>query len=120
MGEPVVALPSFEELREYVRKTLCDQDALDPAQTPFFRTVVRRGGRPCGVVFHVEGPRLLKTSAVWAADTDRIIFYDSTGQRTRDVRLSEAPSIADCGTLQLRNSECGIRNEEPGIQPKAA
>jgi hypothetical protein len=95
MGEPVVALPSFEELCEYVRRALCEQDALDPEQTPFFRSVVRRGGAPCGVVFHVEGPRLLRTSAVWAADSDRIVFYNSTGQRTHEVRLSEAPAIAD-------------------------
>ena len=93
MGEPVVALPSFEGLSEFVRKTLCEQDALDPAQAAFFRAVVRRGGRPWGVVFHVEGPRLLRTSAVWAADEDRIVFYDSTGQRVREVRLSEAPEL---------------------------
>jgi|SRR5579883_13988 len=93
MGEPVVALPSFRELTEYVRAALCEQDALDPAQTPFFRTVVRRAGRPWGVVFHVEGPRLLKTSAVWSADEDRIVFYNSTGLRTREVRLSESPEL---------------------------
>jgi hypothetical protein len=94
MGEPVVALPSFHELTEYVRKMLCDQDALDPAQTPFFRTMVRRGGRPWGVVFHVEGPRLLKTSAVWAADADRVVVYDSTGLRTHALRLSESPELS--------------------------
>lgn len=93
MGEPVVALASFAELSEYVRTVLCERDALDPKQTPFFRTVVRRGGRPWGVVFHVEGPRLLKTSAVWAAGEDKIVFYDSTGQRVREVRLSESPEL---------------------------
>ena len=93
MGEPVVALPSFEDLSAFVRTALCEQDALDPGQTPFYRAVVRRGGKPWGVVVHVEGPRLLKTSAVWAAAEDRIVFYDSTGQRTREVKLSEAPEL---------------------------
>jgi hypothetical protein len=94
MGERVVALASFAELSKYVRAALCEQDALDPNQTPFFRSVVRRGGRPWGVVFHVEGPRQLRTSAVWAAAEDRIVFYDSTGQRVREVRLSEAPELS--------------------------
>jgi hypothetical protein len=44
-------------------------------------------------VFHVEGPRLLRTSAVWSADEDRILFYDSNGVRFRDVKLSESPSL---------------------------
>jgi hypothetical protein len=50
----------------------------------------------CGLIFHVEGPRLLRTSAVWSAEDDRVIFYDSTGQRFHEVRLSESPA-ADPG-----------------------
>jgi hypothetical protein len=42
-------------------------------------------------MFHVEGPRLLKTSAVWAGDEHRILFYDSTGARFSEVTLSEGP-----------------------------
>jgi hypothetical protein len=98
MGEAVVALPTLDELAAFVHAALCQQDALDPEQAPLVRTVLAKGRRACGVVFHVEGPRLLRTSAVWAADDERIIFYDSTGQRVRAVRLSEAPPIAECGT----------------------
>jgi hypothetical protein len=98
MTDPVVALPTLAELAAFVRKALCEQDALDLDTTPFFRAPLTRGGRACGFVFHVEGPRMLKTSAVWVAETDRVAFYDSTGNRVRDVRLSEAPSIADCGS----------------------
>ena len=58
-----------------------------------FRTPLRKAGRTCGLIFHVEGPRLLRTSAVWSADDDRIIFYDSTGTRFTEVRLSESPAI---------------------------
>ena len=93
MTGPVVAFRAVEELAAFVHQTLCEQDALDPAQTPLFRTPLKRGGRACGVVFHVEGPRLLRTSAVWSADDDRILFYDSTGGRAREVRLSEAPPL---------------------------
>jgi hypothetical protein len=93
MADAVVACASFEELSEYVRQSLCEQDALDPNLTPFYRALVQRRGRPTGVVFHVEGPRMLRTSAVWAADDDRIVFYNSTGQRVRTVTLTEAPQV---------------------------
>ncbi|MBN9519929.1 hypothetical protein J0H58_15615 [bacterium] len=93
MAGTVLAFRVVEELAAYVHQALCEQDALDPTQTPLFRTPLKRGGRVCGVIFHVEGPRLLRTSAVWSADDDRILFYDSTGTRAREVRLSEAPEL---------------------------
>ncbi|HEX4607382.1 MAG TPA: hypothetical protein VH092_04175 [Urbifossiella sp.] len=93
MTGSVLAFTAVEDLAAYVHTALCEQDALDPAQTPLFRTPLKRGGRVCGVVFHVEGPRLLRTSAVWSGDDDRILFYDSTGTRSREVKLSEAPEL---------------------------
>jgi hypothetical protein len=33
----------------------------------------------------------LRTSAVWSADADRIIFYDSTGTRFHVAELAESP-----------------------------
>jgi hypothetical protein len=93
MSQAVVACAGLEELAAFVHQVLCDKDALDPAQTPMFRTPLRKAGRNCGLVFHVEGPRLLRTSAVWSADDDRIIFYDSTGNRFHETRLSESPLV---------------------------
>jgi hypothetical protein len=82
----------MEDLAAMVHRELCEKDSLDPIQTPLFRTPLRKGTRVCGIVFHVEGPRLLRTSAVWSADDDRVIFYDSSGLRFREVRLSESPA----------------------------
>lgn len=93
MSEAVVACVGIEELAAFVHQVLCDKDVLDPLQTPLFRTPLHRGSRLCGMVFHIEGPRLLQTSAVWSADEDRIIFYDSTGMRFHEARLSEAPTL---------------------------
>jgi hypothetical protein len=87
----IVALPTFEGLCDFVASTLCSLDALDPAQTPIFRASVVRGGKPWGVLFHADGPRRLRTSAVWA--DERIVFYDSVGRRVRDVGLSESPDV---------------------------
>jgi hypothetical protein len=94
MESSVVALPNRESLTRFVRDMLCSHDRLDPAQTPMYRATLHRHGRPCGFLFHVQGPRLLKTSAVWAGDEDRILFYDSTGARFGEVRLSEGPELA--------------------------
>ena len=92
MSRVVAAFSAVEELAGFVHEVLCDKDALDPTQAPLFRTPLRRGERVCGLVFHVEGPRLLRTSAVWSADDGRIIFYDSSGLRFREVELSESPA----------------------------
>jgi hypothetical protein len=87
----VVCLPTLDDLREHVRKILCGHDQLDPSQTPMHQAVITRSGRPCGLFFQVQGPRMVKTYAVWAGDEDRILFYDSNGQRFAEARLSDAP-----------------------------
>lgn len=88
-----VALPTLDGLNEFVRLKLCELDRLDPGQTPFYAMPIERRGRPCGGIFHIEGPRLLRTSAVWAGDEHRILFYDSVGNRVAEVRLSESPEM---------------------------
>jgi hypothetical protein len=108
MTEAVVSLPTFDELAGFVHRTLCQLDALDPAQTPLTRTPLVRATKPCGVLFHAVGPRLLRTAAVWAADEHKLLFYDSTGQRVRQVRLSESP--------EMRNAEFGTRNAKAASQ----
>ena len=94
MESSVVALPTAEALTRFVRDMLCSHDRLDPIQTPLYQATLNRRGRPCGLLFHVEGPRLLKTSAIWAGDEHRILFYDSTGTRFSEVKLSEGPAMA--------------------------
>jgi hypothetical protein len=89
--DAVAALPTIDELRSYVLRMLCSHDHLDPSQTPLDQAVIRRSGRPCGLFFQVQGPRLLKTYAVWAGEEHRILFYDSTGLRFAETRLSDEP-----------------------------
>jgi hypothetical protein len=89
--DEVVCAPTLEALRRHVLHTLCAHDQLDPQQTPLHQAVITRAGRPCGLFFQVQGPRRVKTYAVWAGEEDRILFYDSTGGRFAQARLSEAP-----------------------------
>jgi|SRR5690349_5495077 hypothetical protein len=91
MGATVAVLPTVDDLRTYVRRTLCAADNLDPAQTPFFEAVVTKKGRPCGLFFQIQGPRRVRTYALWAGDEARLFFYDSTGQRVAETRLGDAP-----------------------------
>ena len=88
----VVCLPTLDVLRQHVRDRLCAHDQLDPAQTPIHQAVITRSGRPCGLFFQVQGPRMVKTYAVWAGEEGRILFYDSQGQRFAHTRLSEGPN----------------------------
>lgn len=92
----VASLPTIDDLRRHVLAVLCTRDQLDPAQTPLHQGLITRRGKTCGLFFQVQGPRLLKTYAVWAGEEDRILFYDSTGARFAETRLSDSP---DCMKL---------------------
>lgn len=92
--DAVVALPTLDHLRRMILETLCYQDRLDPNQTPFYEGRLMRRGKLCGLIFEIHGPRLVKSSAIWVEKENRILFYDSTGQRFRESRLSEAPLLA--------------------------
>ena len=87
----VATLTSIEAIRRQVHKTLCERDRLDPAHAPLFQSVIKRKNRPCGLFFHIQGPRALRNYAVWAGEEDRILFYDSKGERFAEIRLAEAP-----------------------------
>ncbi len=87
-------LPSVDELCRYVRERLCAQQDLDPRYTPFFHSLLRKQGRPCGMFFHVQGPRLLKAYAVWTAEENRLLFYDGQGNRFAETVLSEGPDLS--------------------------
>ncbi len=84
-------LPTMDDLTKFVHVRLCQKDALDPEQTPLGLTLITRKGKPCGLFFHVQGPRLLKNYAVWAGDENRILYYDASGERFGETHLSEAP-----------------------------
>jgi hypothetical protein len=89
--ESALSIPTLERLCDHVRHVLCERDRLDPTQTPMHRTLIRRGGKACGLFFQVQGPRRVRTFAVWAGEENRILFYDSAGARFAESRLSEAP-----------------------------
>jgi hypothetical protein len=93
MAATFASLPTLDTLRRYVRETLCRHDQLDPDQAPFFEALVTRRGQPCGLFFQVQGPRQVRTYALWVEAENRILFYDGTGLRFAETRLSDAPDV---------------------------
>ena len=88
-------LRTVDELRQHVHQTLCAHEDLDPVYTPIHQLLVQRRGQPCGLFFHIQGPRLLKAYAVWSSDESRILFYDDRGERFAETHLSEGPDPRD-------------------------
>jgi ABC-type branched-subunit amino acid transport system substrate-binding protein len=88
--DAVLSLPTLEALRGHVHAVLCRHDQLDPAQAPLHEELLTRAGQPCGLVFHVRGPRGLQACAIWAGEEGRVLFYDSAGQRFAQTSLAEA------------------------------
>jgi hypothetical protein len=91
MATAFIALPNLDDLRKHVLETLCRHDQLDPESTPFFQVKVTRANQPCVLFFQVQGPRQVRNYALWAGEENRILFYDGTGQRFAETRLSDAP-----------------------------
>jgi hypothetical protein len=91
MSQEAIPCPTSEQLWSLVHQFLCHQAVLEPAQAPLHAELLYRRGRPCGVLFHIEGPRQIRPSAIWVAGEQRLILYDSHGHRTREVRLQPAP-----------------------------
>jgi hypothetical protein len=90
-----VSLPTLEELKSYVVGFLCAKDQLDPEQVTLGESLLLQSGKPCGIFFQVRGPRSLRTHAVWSSKENRILFYDSTGARFAEARLSESPDTLE-------------------------
>lgn len=91
MNAPVIALPDFDALRQFVRAALCDHDRLDAGQAAFRQARICRGERTCGLFFQVEGMHRQRAFAVWASDEHRLLFYDAAGTRYHEIQLSESP-----------------------------
>ena len=83
----------LRELKDYIYHTLCDHCQLQIGAFPMTRRVLTRGGEPCAVYFCVHGPRATKFTAIWETERNRILFYDSDGERFQKTELTEAPSL---------------------------
>jgi hypothetical protein len=89
----MIELPSFESLRRYVCRVLCDRADVVPA-TPLLETPLYRRGRPCGIEFTLLCPRTTRLSAIWETFEHRVLFYDQDLVRFQVTQV-RGPELAD-------------------------
>jgi hypothetical protein len=93
MLEHSLQIGNLTDLREYVQKQLCDQNELEFGAFQLTERVLRKGGAPCGIYYCLHGPRSVKLVAIWETSANSILFYRSTGERVKRIRLAQAPPL---------------------------
>ncbi|MFO0944479.1 MAG: hypothetical protein U1D30_00815 [Planctomycetota bacterium] len=78
----MVHLPTFEDLKSYVRNVLCDHADLD-LLTPLMESTLWNRGQPCGIEYTLLAPRSVRLSAIWSTRENRLLFYDQDLERFR-------------------------------------
>jgi hypothetical protein len=78
---------TFDDLRAYVHVCLCERENLLADQFHTQVCELRQGGQPCGLQFHLQGPRSVKLGAIWTSQQNVVYFYDARGERYGKVRL---------------------------------
>ncbi|OHB68094.1 MAG: hypothetical protein A2V70_07565, partial [Planctomycetes bacterium RBG_13_63_9] len=84
---------AVHDLREYVNVTISERYHLQVGAFRMTERILLRGGKPCGIHFCLHGPRMLKFSAIWETDHNRVLFYGSHGERFQRTQLTEAPRL---------------------------
>lgn len=100
-------LETIDAIRRHVGAVLAQRDRLDLSQAELWQGWMVKAGRRCGILFQVRGPRLMRTHAIWSADEQRILFYESTGARFAETLVIDGPeldSIATSSAESLRQA----------------
>jgi len=81
---------SMADLKYFVYQTLCRDHQLLLNAFPTSETVIKKGNDDCGIMFCLHGPRMVKFSAIWEKEKNRVLFYGPTGKRYMQVELHNA------------------------------
>lgn len=79
----------LDAVREFVMNQLSDENGLLPNAFPITERMLYRHDAVCGMFFCLHGPRSIRLTAVFDTETERILLYDSRGQRTGSYELRE-------------------------------
>ena len=88
-------IQDLNDLKNYVHRTICDQNELELGVFPFAERILARGGKPCGIFFCLYGPRSVKFTAIWETERNTILFYGSSGERIMKSQLTQAPRLVN-------------------------
>jgi hypothetical protein len=87
MQTSAMTVATLDELKAHVRNVLCLHDRLDARQIEMRQAWITRAGQRCGLWFQVTGPRQMRTYAIWSEAEQRILFYESKGERFAESKL---------------------------------
>jgi hypothetical protein len=81
------SLDMLTALRRLVERELCQLNSLLEDAFPVTEEKLVRNGRACGILYCLHGPRNVRLTAIYDSQHDRVLFYDSTGQRMASRRF---------------------------------
>lgn len=84
---------TFTELTDYIYHTLCHGEQLQVGAFPMTQQTLKRGGKLCGFLFSIQGPRSLIFNAVLELERNSVHFYNSAGQRFLTTPIGTAPPV---------------------------
>lgn len=94
MTDSECTIRDLNDLRQFVTRSLCDQNNFEIGAFELSERLLVRNGAPCGLFFCMHGPRNVRLTAIWETDRQTILFYDSAGERRHRTRLVTAESAA--------------------------
>jgi hypothetical protein len=86
-------IESVHDLRNYVHTTICTYYQLQEGVFSMTERVLHRNGKPCGIIYCLNGPRATKLTAIWETDRNQVLFYGSRGERFLKIQLLDAPAL---------------------------
>ena len=93
MVTSVLQFGSLNDVRDYVNQIFCSYYQLQLGAFQMTERLLVRGGKPCGVHYCLHGPRAVRFTAIWETLRNRILFYDSAGERFFNAQVIEAPDL---------------------------
>lgn len=93
MLDDSLQIKDLADLRDYVHRTLCQNNELEINAFTMTERILVRSGQPCGLYFCLHGPRAVKLTAIWEVDRNTVLFYDAVGQRVQRCQLASAPAL---------------------------
>src|SRR4051794_3023623 len=95
LWEPFLAMISApseirqtNDLRTFVLQAICEHNGLEANASPITERPLFRGGKPCGLLFCVRGPRSVTFTAIWDRDKNTVLLYGSAGEQQHRTKLS--------------------------------
>ena len=87
-------MPNLTNIRAVVLEELCNMHQLLPNAFPLTEKLLRKQGNPCGIFYCLHGPRSIRLTAVFDIETARVLFYDSSGQRSATRCVKDLVPVA--------------------------